>query len=93
MVQCHSLSYQAGRWNKPRRVVTEVERHQGELFPRVGFVVTNLKCSSRLVVRFSNQRGRAKQWIKDGKYTLNWTRLSCHEFVDNQVRLLLFALA
>ncbi len=28
-----------------------------------------------------------------GKYALNWTRLSCHDFVDNQVRLQLFALA
>ncbi|UCE46593.1 MAG: transposase, partial [Phycisphaerales bacterium] len=27
------------------------------------------------------------------KYALNWTRLSCHDFVDNQVRLQLFALA
>jgi hypothetical protein len=26
-------------------------------------------------------------------YALNWTRLSCHDFVDNQVRLQLFALA
>jgi len=25
--------------------------------------------------------------------SLNWTRLSCHDFVDNQVRLQLFALA
>ena len=24
---------------------------------------------------------------------MNWTRLSCHDFVDNQVRLQLFALA
>jgi len=27
-----------------------------------------------------------------GKYAVNWTRLSCHDFVDNQVRLQLFAL-
>jgi len=27
------------------------------------------------------------------KLALNWTRLSCHDFVDNQVRLQLFALA
>ena len=26
-------------------------------------------------------------------YALNWIRLSCHDFVDNQVRLELFALA
>jgi hypothetical protein len=30
---------------------------------------------------------------QEGKYALNWTRLSCHDFVDNQVRLQLFALA
>jgi hypothetical protein len=33
------------------------------------------------------------RWIKEGKYALNWTRLSCHDFDDNQVRLQLFALA
>ena len=45
------------------------------------------------MVHFYNQRGTAEQWIKEGKYALNWTRLSCHDFVDNQVRLQLFALA
>jgi len=44
------------------------------------------------VVKFYNNRGTAEQWIKEGKYALNWTRLSCHDFVDNQVRLHLFAL-
>ena len=33
------------------------------------------------------------QWITEGKYAVNWTRLSCHNFDDNQVRLQLFALA
>jgi hypothetical protein len=44
-------------------------------------------------VKFYNKRGTAEQWIKEGKYALNWTRLSCHDFIDNQVRLQLFALA
>ena len=48
---------------------------------------------SKNVVSFYNKRGTAEQWIKEGKYALNWTRLSCHDFVDNQVRLQLFALA
>ena len=39
------------------------------------------------VVRFYNGRGTAEQWIKEGKYALNWARLSCHRFVANQVRL------
>jgi hypothetical protein len=37
-----SFSYQAKSWNKLRRVVAKVEWHPGELYPRVGFVVTNL---------------------------------------------------
>jgi hypothetical protein len=44
-------------------------------------------------VNFYNGRGTADQWIKEGKYTLNWTRLSCHRFVANQTGLQLFVLA
>ena len=40
-----------------------------------------------------NGRGTVEQWIKEGKYALNWTRLSCHRFVANRVRLSLFVLA
>lgn len=85
--------YQAGSWNKKRRVVAKVEWHRGELFPRVGFVVTNMKAEKRDVVHFYNGRGTAEQWIKEGKYALNWTRLSCKRFAANQVRLALFVLA
>jgi len=85
--------YQAASWTRPRRVVAKVEWHAGELFPRVGFIVTNLRRADRDVVRFYNQRGTAEQWIKEGKNAVKWTRLSCHDFADNQVRLQLFALA
>jgi hypothetical protein len=37
-----NFGYQAKSWNKPRRVVAKVEWHPGELYPRVGFIVTNL---------------------------------------------------
>jgi hypothetical protein len=63
------------------------------LFPRVGFVVTNLRRPPRRVIKFSNGRGTAEQWIKEGKNALKWTRLSCRRFKDNQVRLQSFALA
>ena len=62
----------------------------GEIFPRVGFIVTNMTAGPEGVVRFYNGRGTAEQWIKEGKYALNWTRLSCHRFVANRVRLSLF---
>src|SRR5271155_1232377 len=85
--------YQAKSWDHARRVVAKVEWYNGELFPRVGFIVTNLTRPAKRVVRFYNQRGTAEQWIKEGKNAVKWTRLSCHDFVDNQVRLQLFVLA
>jgi hypothetical protein len=55
--------------------------------------VTDLSVDPRGVVHFYNRRGTAEQWIKEGKYALHWTRLSCHRFAANEVRLQLFVLA
>jgi Transposase DDE domain group 1 len=85
--------YQAASWKTARRVVANVEFHAGELFPRVGFIVTNLGTDSRAVVRFYNKRGTAEQWIKEGKQAVKMTRLSCHHFRSNEVRLWLSVLA
>jgi len=88
-----SFSYQAGSWDKKRRVVAKVEWHPGELYPRVGFIVTNLSRSAERVVAFYNHRGTAEQYIKEGKQAIKWTRLSCRKFRNNEVRLQLHALA
>ena len=88
-----SFSYQAQSWKKPRRVVAKVEWHSNELYPRVGFIVTNLARPAERVVAFYNQRGTAEQWIKEGKGAIKWTRLSCRTFAANAVRLQLHALA
>ena len=56
--------YRGKGWTKARRVVAKVEFHAGELFPRAGFIVTNLETNSRVVVRFYNKRKTAEQWIK-----------------------------
>jgi hypothetical protein len=85
--------YQAASWKTARRVVAKVEFHFGELFPRVGFIVTNLETDSRGVVRFYNKRGTAEQWIKEGKQAVKMTRLSCHRFRSNEVRLWLSVIA
>ncbi len=45
------------------------------------------------IVRFYNKRGTAEQWIKEGKEAPHWTRLSCHRFRANEVRLLLGVIA
>ena len=88
-----SFSCQAQSWVRPRRVVAKVEWHQGELYPRVGFIVTNMTRPAERVSKFYNGRGTAEQWIREGKHALRWTRLSCHSFRHNAVRLQLHALA
>ena len=88
-----SFSYQAGSWDRKRRVVAKVEWHPGELVPRVGFIVTSLSRPAERVVAFYNQRGKAEQYIKEGKHAIKWTRLSCGKFRNNAVRLQLHALA
>ena len=59
----------------------------------MGFIVTNLTLPSRAVVRFYNKRGTAEQWIKEGKQSVKMTRLSCHRFRSNEVRLWLSLMA
>jgi hypothetical protein len=59
----------------------------------VGFIVTNLETDSRAVVRFYNKRGTAEQWIRAGKEAVKMTRLSCHRFRANEVRLWLSVIA
>ena len=94
-----SFSYQAGSWDRKRRVVAKVEWHPGELYLRVDLdrihrsSVTNLSRPAERVVAFYNQRGKAEQYIKEGKNAIRWTRLSCLKFRDNAVRLQLRALA
>ena len=55
----HNFRYQAASWDKARRVVAKVEWHQGELFPRVGFIVTNLGGGAA-------ERGVVLQRARDG---------------------------
>jgi hypothetical protein len=78
-----SFGCQAQNWNKSRHVVAKVEWHPGELYPRVGFIVSNLARSPEGIVAFYNQRGTCEQWIKEGKNAIKWTRLSCRTFAAN----------
>jgi hypothetical protein len=78
---------------KPQIILFIVEWHNGELFPRVGFIVTNMTGHAKSIVSFYNKRGTSEQWIKEGKNAVKWTKLSCKNFRDNQVRPQLSALA
>jgi hypothetical protein len=88
-----SFRYQAQSWTKPRHVVAKIEWYPGELYPQVGFIVTNLARSAEGIVAFYNRRGTCEQYIKEGKHAIKWTRLSCRTFAANAVRLQLHVLA
>src|SRR2546430_2397500 len=66
--RCYAnFTYQAGSWTRPRRIVAKVEWHPGELYPRVGLIVTNMARSAENVVAFYNKRGTCEQWTKEKK--------------------------
>lgn len=92
-VQHFEFYYRAGSWKKRRRVVCKVEWHNGELFPRMGFIVTNSTLHAWQVVRAYNGRANVENRIKEAKNTLRWDKTSCHRFAANQARLKMGALA
>ena len=82
-----NFSYRAGSWTSP----AGLEPHSGELYPRVGFIVTNLSRPAERVVAFYNQRGTARNGSRKARTPS--TRLSCRSLRNNAVRLQLHALA
>jgi hypothetical protein len=92
-VKIVDMCYQAKSWSRPRRVVVKIEWHRGELFPRIGFVVTNSRLSAGKVVKVYNGRAEIENRIKEGKNTLSWDETSCQRFEANQARLKMGVLA
>jgi hypothetical protein len=64
------------------RMVAKVEWHLGELYPRVGFIVTNLSRPLENVVAFYNPRDTCEQWIKEGKLHLCETRTAMQVLLE-----------
>jgi hypothetical protein len=52
---------------RPRSVVAKVEWHQNELYPCVGFIVTDITRPTERVVALHDPRRTCEQWIKEGK--------------------------
>ncbi len=92
-VKVMHLQYQAKSWHKPRRVVAKIEWYRGELFPRIGFVVTNSRLPAGKVVKVYTGRGNVENRIKEGKNPLRSDKTSCQRFEANQARLKMGVLA
>ncbi|MCP5112673.1 MAG: hypothetical protein GY953_17755 [bacterium] len=60
---------------------------------QLGSLVTNSSAAADRAPDFHAPLETAEQWIKEGKYAIRWTRLSCRSFAANAVRLQLHALA
>ena len=72
------------------------------LHPKIEFVTPSLCRKVPLTYQldrfkgagqFYNKRGTTEQWIKEGKQAVKMTRLSCHRFRSNEVRLWLTIIA
>ena len=92
-VRIVDLHYQAKSWSRPRRVVAKIEWHRGELFPRIGFVVTNSRLPAAKVTKVYNGRAEIENRTKEGRNTLRWDKTSCQRFEANQARLKMGVLA
>ena len=79
-VQLLEFSYRAVTWKKRRRVVCKIEWHNDELYPRVGFIMTNSTHPAWKVVRAYNGRSNVENQIKEAKNTLRWNKTNCHKF-------------
>jgi len=86
------LTYAAETWDRPRRVIVKAEYLvQGE---NTRFVVTNLAGDPQeLYDKLYCQRGAMENRIKEQQLGLFADRTSCHDFVANQLRVLLSAAA
>ena len=93
LVRYKSFRSQAKSWTTARRIVAKVEHHRGELFPRVGFIVTNMVLPSRSVVRFYNSAARRSNGSR--KASRPPTGRGCRAIGSgaNEVRLQLSVLA
>ena len=61
------LSYHVGRWEKPHRLVCRILWYENELFPGIGFVVTNSRITVEKVIKFHNHRAEIEKKIKEHK--------------------------
>ena len=89
----HSFRYQAGTWDKHRRVIAKIEMNEKSL--NVRFVVTDMEQAGakQLYTVVYCARGNAELYIKDHKLYLKSGRTSCHRFMANQFRLFLHSAA
>lgn len=92
-VYYREFMYQAGTWDKARRVVVKMERPAGELLFQFTFIVTNMTLQPKNIVCFYCQRGHMENFIKEAKNGFACDRMSSTDFESNAVKLQIAMLA
>lgn len=86
-----SFWYRARSWERSRRVLAKVEYCAEGLNLR--FVVTSLRRGkARELFELYNRRGECENWIKEFKLGFKGDRLSCHRYIANAFRLMLYGI-
>ena len=87
-----TLSYAAGTWDRHRKVICRIQHDSQGVNPR--FIVTNLPGNpGQLYDELYCQRGDMENRIKEQQLWLFADRTSCHDFLANQLRLILSSAA
>lgn len=83
--------YQAGSWDKPRKVVVKSVRPAGELFFTHSFFVTNLvdSFSAKDIVLTYQKRGTMENYIKEAKNGFRLDKMDSHSFQTNEIKMIL----
>ncbi|MCB1377649.1 MAG: transposase [Alphaproteobacteria bacterium] len=73
--------------------MAKVKWHPGELYPRVGSIVTNLSRPPENIVVFFNQRVSCEQYVRERRNGVKQACLSHRSYAADAVRLQLHTLA
>ena len=85
--------YQAGTWNKPRRVVFKIEKPFNQITHMYTFIVTNMTADIESIIQFYCGRGNMENFIKESKNGFDFGAVSSHSKLVNTNRVQIHALA
>ncbi len=85
--------YQAGSWDRPRKVACKIEKPAGTFEHRYTFVVTTLAGTPEFTIRFYCGRGNMENFIKECKDGFDFTAVSSSPEVVNANRMQVHVLA
>lgn len=88
------FQYQAGSWDKERRVIVKIEKPKGQLIYNYTFIVTSIKhWTAREIINFYCNRGTMENFIKEAKNGFALSKMSSTDYFVNANKLQQMVLA